>query len=117
LFFEYQEKINPAFEERMRVECERTGEPLPDRIANAPELDDDLLFYFDAYLELSTERQIGMTAGPIPVSSLWAYCDRLIALDVGFDSEDVYRFERIIKGLDSIYLTNQKNKIKQDAKK
>lgn len=117
MFFEHQDKINPAFEERMRADCERTGEPLPDAIANAPELDEDLLFYFDAYLELSSERQIGMGIGPIPISSLWAYCDRLVALNVGFDSEDIYRFEKIIKGLDYIYLTNQNNKRKKDAKK
>ena len=29
-----------------------------------------------AFRDLSTERQVGMSVGPIPLSAIWAYSDR-----------------------------------------
>lgn len=31
---------------------------------------------FRAFRDLSTERQLGMSIGPIPLSAIWAYSDR-----------------------------------------
>ncbi|RKW55983.1 MAG: hypothetical protein D8B57_02400 [Prevotella sp.] len=43
--------------------------PLPESIANAPDLQIGLELYLEAFMDLTTTRQLGMAAGPIP----WNY--------------------------------------------
>ena len=48
----------------------RSNQPLPDPIANAPEIPLGLGFYYRAFQELSSER----LEGPIPGSAIRSYC-------------------------------------------
>jgi hypothetical protein len=42
------------------------GLPIPDAIADPPELDPGLQWYLSAFFELSTDRSMGFGPGPIP---------------------------------------------------
>jgi hypothetical protein len=57
-------------EKRMLEDCHRYRMPVPDAIANAPELQFGSDFYLSAYLELSSCR----TDGPIPWTAIADYC-------------------------------------------
>ncbi|UFK26665.1 tail chaperonin [Roseobacter phage RDJL3] len=48
----------------------RSNQPLPDPIANAPEIPLGLGFFYKAFQELSSERM----DGPIPGSAIRSYC-------------------------------------------
>lgn len=48
----------------------RSNQPLPDPIANAPEMPLGLGFFYKAFQELSSERM----EGPIPGSAIRAFC-------------------------------------------
>lgn len=64
-------------ERDMVKQAQRTGQPIPDRIVNAPELRLGLSFYFDAFFELDSERSQGYgSVGRIPWSSIQQYADR-----------------------------------------
>jgi hypothetical protein len=56
-------------------------------------------FYWDAFHELSTERAIGMTIGPIPMSKMWWWADH-----VGLTSSEARAFVAIIRQMDIAYL-------------
>jgi hypothetical protein len=50
-------------------------QPIPEAIANAPELMMGLELYLDAFFDLNSERQIGFGgAGPIPITKVLEYC-------------------------------------------
>lgn len=51
-----------------------------------------------AFMELSTERQIGMDVGPIPRSEIQAYADRHGLGDL---------FVRQIRSIDTAYMTSR----------
>lgn len=92
-------------------DCERHGDELPDQIKNAPILEDWMLFYFDAFHELGTDRQFGFQAGPIPMSSLFLYVDRY-----DFSEDDAEDFFFIIRQMDNHFLKEQERKAKSKAK-
>lgn len=48
-----------------------------------------------AWEDLSTCRSIGFAAGPIPVTAIWAWCDRR-----GLDDEAAELVEHVIRTLD-----------------
>ena len=79
--------------------CEKSGEPVPDKILNAPVLQEGLEFYLSAWQELSYDRPVGFGAGPIPSASIRSYAD-----DMEMDDEDRFCFEHIIRKVDSFYL-------------
>ena len=54
-------------------------------------------FYYDAFRELSTTRQLGLDAGPIPFTAIVEY-SRL------WDISDFEDFSYVIRRLDEIYL-------------
>lgn len=77
-------------ERRILQDCQRLRMPVPDAIANAPELDFGNDFYFSAYLELSSCR----TDGPIPWTAIADYCR---AFDLCDDEvEDLMRVVRLV---------------------
>jgi hypothetical protein len=86
-------------EARIAEQARRMGMPLPDAIANKPELVLGLEMYWRAFWELSTDRAIGMAEGPIPWSSMNRY-----AIRYGLHDEDYDRFVLIIKGMDREYI-------------
>lgn len=58
---------------------------------------DGLDCWYEDFWRLSTERQIGMGAGPIPASAI----DRHVA---GWSYEDADAFEHCIRRMDEVYL-------------
>lgn len=52
----------------------RLKRPIPDKIANAPELKTGHELYYVAFLELNSCRQIGFSIGPIPWTAIRDYC-------------------------------------------
>lgn len=52
----------------------RFGMPVPERIANAPELELGLGLYYNGFLDLTSCRQIGMALGPISFLAISEYC-------------------------------------------
>lgn len=79
---------------------------MPDGFANRPELTPLEVFYWTAFRDLGTERQIGMGLGPIPWSSARAYAD----LNSICDPDDFDNFWTIIGTVDAEYLKSQNEK-------
>ncbi len=101
--------IDPVKEQLIVDECNRLGEPIPDKIANAPTLDAGMDFFISAFFELSTERQLGFGEGPIPISAIHAYSRHYEMTD-----DEEYEFIDVIRELDAAYLKKQ---AKKQAKK
>lgn len=60
-------------EQNIIAQAKRCRDPIPERIRNKPRLHFNLSFFLDAFLELDTDRDVGMGFGPIPWSSLHNY--------------------------------------------
>lgn len=90
--------------------------PLPDSILNKPILSYGLDFFWRAFWELSTDRDIGMSEGPIP----WSSMDRW-ALRHEIDGDEFNRFVLIMRAMDSAYIEyrtkDQKRKMDRATKK
>jgi hypothetical protein len=56
-------------------------------------------FYWDAFHDLSSERQFGMGLGPIPRSAIMSYADEC---ELGVDAS--HQFYRIIREIDAEFL-------------
>ena len=55
--------------------------------------------YLDAFWELSSERQLGFGAGPIPGSAIVAHAGR-----AGMADDEADLFRRVIRAMDAVYL-------------
>lgn len=77
----------------------RMGKPLPAVIANAPELQEGLRFWYNAFLDLSADRPVGMGEGPIPWTSIERYAERW---DLDEDESDDLHHH--IRSMDKTYL-------------
>lgn len=73
--------------------------PLPEKIANAPEIALGLEIYYVAFLDLSTCRPFGMGEGPIPWTAIDRYC--VVNGIKGELREDLFF---IVQELDGVYL-------------
>ena len=83
-------------------QAQKMGMPLPDKIANKPELITGLELYWKAFVELSSDRAISMAEGPIPWSSM-----NMWALRHGIFGDDFDRFVAVLRKLDEAYLQKQ----------
>lgn len=92
-------------ESKIIAQCMRENLPLPDRIANAPEIIPGLELYFVAFLDLSDSRTIGMGPGPIPWKVVQDYCR-----EFGLDDDQTEEMHHHIKVMDAAYLQHQKRK-------
>lgn len=81
--------------------AERTGGQI--KAETAPVLTQRQLELYQAFLELSTDRQIGMGEGPIPWSSVVAYADRYF-----WDADELLY---VIRQLDTEYMKHQQRKV------
>ncbi len=86
----------------------RMRQPLPKKIADAPQLLQGLEFFYVAFMDLTTSRSIGMGEGPIPWHVVNDYCDRY-EID-GEQREDVHYY---ITAMDSAYLQYRANEAKK----
>jgi len=71
------------------------GKDPPEAYFTEPAIEESNVFYWEAFYELSTERQIGMGIGPIPRSAVMAY-----AAEWGLVGDAVEHFANIIKLVD-----------------
>ncbi|MBU4609130.1 hypothetical protein IMZ29_00745 [Achromobacter sp. GG226] len=74
-----------------------------------PELHDVELWFWEAFWELSTERQRGMSEGQIPWSAIKRYVDARPVFDFDVVSQ-------IVRTLDGIYLSRDDDATKQRNK-
>lgn len=96
----------------MIKQAEAFGEEIPEHIANAPELDIGLRIYYEAFLDLSTCRPLGMQEGPIPYTSITAYFHQLVCMD----SEQHWAGVRIIQAMDGAYMKFRNDQADKDRK-
>lgn len=80
----------------------REGRPLPKKIRNAPELILGLEFYYNAFEDLSSCRELGFGVGPIPWTAMKDYCHEY---DITGD-DDLEDFFYFIRQMDNAYLAH-----------
>lgn len=84
------------------------NQPMPDKIANAPELEEGLEVYFEAYFDLDTERNHGMGLMQIPWSKIQMYAEAN-----QFDEEQTEELHAYIRQMDNANLARlDKKKVK-----
>lgn len=88
------------------------GAPVPEWVENAPTQFPGDDFYLRAFWDLSTQRQIGFTVGPIPALDVRQY-----ACEMGLPSHMMELFEAVIRGLDRAYLKHAEKTRKTAQKK
>lgn len=81
----------------------RSGQPIPDRILNAPVLEPSLMFYIQAFFDLDSERQQGLGLGRIPWLAMRQYAVHFELDDDQFDAM-VYN----IRAMDTAHLKRLK---------
>ena len=91
-------------------QLEAKGAPLPSWYTEEPELHQADLFYLSAFWELSSCRNFGWVIGPIPWTALNDYADFS-----GLDSGMRKVFVAVIRELDEIYLSWQRDNVKKTA--
>lgn len=74
-------------------------------IANAPDLLPGLEMYYEAFVELSTCRDHGLGAGPIPWTAIDRYAERN-----GFEGEGYEYLLRMVRALDDAFLAHTRKK-------
>lgn len=94
-------------EQTISKQAIRAGQPIPARIANAPELHFGLELFINAFLDLDSERDAGFTLGPIPFSKIREYAkayefdedltEDLIYFVKALDNANMKRLEREAK--------------------
>jgi len=77
----------------------RAGAPLPERIANAPELLPGLQVYLQAFFDLDAERTHALSLTPIPWTSIRAYADAY-----AFDEEQTEDLLYLVRKMDDAHL-------------
>ena len=85
--------------------------PVPDKIKNAPELNIGLMFYWKAYQDLTSDRDVGMGVGPIPWLSMdsWGARNRV-------RGDDFERLVAILKDMDATFMEHNSRKNKSKSK-
>lgn len=86
-------------EQSIAKQAMRSGQELPDRIANAPSLRQGLWFYLQAFFDLDGERSHGMGLGRIPWSAVMAYADYY-----DLDEEQTELLLQFIRSMDAAHL-------------
>ena len=95
-------------EQHIAKQCYAIGQPLPDRIANAPELISGLEMYLQAFFDLDSERSHSMGLTRIPWSSIKDYS---LAFDLSVrQTEDLFYYIRAMDGANLQYLEERLSK-------
>lgn len=94
-------------EKKILDNCVRFGQPIPDKIANAPELWLGLGLYYTGFQMLTTSRSSGMGIGPISWVSISEYC---LVNEIDGEARDDFIY--LINAMDSAYLTHVNDKSK-----
>ena len=91
-------------EQSIAKQAVMAGNKIPEKILNAPQVNTGLELYFNAFFELESERQIGMSIGPIPWSSINEY-SKVYNLSTE-QKECLFYF---VRKLDRVYLRKVNN--------
>ena len=94
-------------EQTIAKQAMRAGQPLPDRIANAPELKIGLSLYMQAFFDLDSDRTHTLAPTAIPWSSIKDY-----ALAWQFDEEQTEDLFYLIRKMDNEHLKRLSAKMK-----
>lgn len=98
-------------EQNIAKQAMRAGQSIPDRIANAPELEMGLQLYLQAFFDLDSERSHAMAPTAIPWTSIAAY-----ARAFEFDEEQTEDLFFQIRRMDAEHLKRISSKSKAKAK-
>ncbi len=77
----------------------RAGQPIPDRIRDAPRLIKGLELYFNAFFDLDSERSHNMGITPIRRRSMWEY-----ATDYELDEEQREDLIYLVREMDNAHI-------------
>lgn len=88
-----------AAAESIRKRYEKIGAPIPDHLF-PPILPEGYEHHYEAFWELSADRQIGMAAGPIPFTAISEYARR-VQID---ELDDFWLFAGLIRKMDEVFL-------------
>jgi hypothetical protein len=94
-----------SIEQNILKQAIRFGQPIPERIINAPELRLGLRLYFNAFFDLDAERSHALALTPIPWTSIMHYA-RAYELDEE-QTEDLVYF---IRYMDNVNLDRLRKK-------
>ncbi len=86
-------------EAKILADCARTHRAYPRAIENAPELWPGLGLFLTAFMDLTSDRQAGMSLGRIPWSVVDRYCTRHDIVDDQCD--DMHHH---IRAMDEVFL-------------
>lgn len=86
--------------------------PLPKRIQEAPELEQHLVLYYNAFWDLSSCRSVGFGYGPIPWTAVTDWC-----ILYGLDAEQIHLMHRYIRKMDEVYLKHHAKDAKKEEPK
>lgn len=98
-------------EQNIVIQAQRARAPIPERIANAPVLQQGLELYIEAFFDLDSERQVGFSILPIPWRSIVNY-----AQVYGFDDEQREDLIFLVRKMDNAHI-ERLNKKTQNGKK
>lgn len=87
----------------------RSGQPIPDRIANAPKLRIGLRLFLQAFFDLDSERDQGWGLGRIPWTAMRQY-----ALFYELDQEQSDALIHFVQVMDTAFLKWAKDKGPKD---
>ena len=88
----------------------RLNAPLPDKIANTPDLELGLDFYLEIYLDLCSDKDVGFGEGPIPWSSMNEYAYRY-----DITGDDFERMVAIVRSADAEIVKHRQKDAKRKA--
>lgn len=94
-------------EQNIAKQAVRHGQPIPNRILEAPELVPGLQLYLDAFYELDSERSYGFGAGPIPYTIILSY-----ATTYELDAEQTEDLIYFVRRMDAAHLERMAEKNK-----
>lgn len=95
-------------EQKLAKQYMRAGEPIPERIANAPELMIGLQFYMQAFFDLDSERSHAMAPTAIPRSKIRDYAEAYEC-----DDETTEDLMFLIRKMDNKHLERIAAKVKK----
>jgi hypothetical protein len=86
-------------EQTIAKQAIQTGRPIPEKIQNAPKLEQHLTLYLTAFFDLESDHSLGFGIGPIPWSKINQYANAY-----KFNEEQEHNLQHFIKKLDNVYL-------------
>jgi len=84
---------------------------IPAALLDEPELLQGLALYYNAFWELFSDRQLGMSVGPIPYSSIMMY-----SREWNLDEEMSHAMLKLVRKMDNAFIEWQEKQSKKSQK-